>query len=164
MGKHSIFLFLLRAFSLVVSAFLINLATGMAVNAEPAWKAREKITKTLQQFYSEYIATAKRPKDQQTVLRAHLTPDFYNQFKELVEGMDADPIVRAEHWGSDYPHKIRVYNVSLSGADAARADVRLGEIPQGVKSPSGPVNLRVNLKKTGSQWRISSVERGFDNP
>jgi hypothetical protein len=70
-------------------------------------------------------------------LQANLTPDFFNDFKDLVEGMDADPIVRSEHWGADYRYKIRVYNVSLVGEDSARADVRLGEIPQGVKSQQG---------------------------
>lgn len=147
-----------------VLSLLVNLVSIGFAEAEPTWKSREQISKTVKQFYSEYIGKAKRPKDQKTVLEAHLTPDFLRGFPSLVEGMDADPVVRAEHWGIDYRYKIRVYNISVSGEDTARADVRLGEIPQGVKSPSGPVTLRVNLKKVGEQWRISSIDRGFDNP
>ena len=164
MAKPISILFAPRTFCLFLICFFINVVTLEVASAEPEWKSRENITKTVTRFYYEYITKAKRPKDQRSVLKAHLTPDFFNQFQELVEGMDADPIVRAEHWGKDYRHKIRVYNVSLEGVDTARADVRLGEIPQGVKSPSGPVTLRVSLKKVGNQWRIASVERGFDNP
>lgn len=164
MYKNASFFFAARNFGMIAICFFMNVVSLEVSSAEPEWKSRENITKTVTRFYYEYIAKAKRPKDQRSVLKAHLTPDFFNQFQELVDGMDADPIVRAEHWGSDYRHKIRVYNVSLSGTDTARADVRLGEIPQGVKSPSGPVTLRVSLKKVGNHWRISSVERGFDNP
>lgn len=164
MCKNVSIQFAARAFGLIAISFFVNFVSIEIASAEPEWKSRENITKTVTRFYYEYIAKAKRPKDQRAVLKAHLTPDFFNRFQELVDGMDADPIVRAEHWGSDYRHKIRVYNVSLSGTDSGRADVRLGEIPQGVKSPSGPVTLRVTLKKVGSHWRIASVERGFDNP
>lgn len=164
MGKRTLFLMAVKGVSVFVSSMFMNLAIVCTVEADPAWKSREKITIMVTNFYSEYIAKAKRPRDQQLILKANLTPDFFNGFHDLVEGMDADPIVRSEYWGADYRHKIRVYNVSLVGEDLARADVRLGEIPQGVKSPSGPVTLRLNLKKSGNRWRIASVERGFDNP
>lgn len=164
MENHTFRLAVVGGMSWFVSSMLINFGLISTAKADPAWKAREKITITVTNFYSQYIAKAKRPRDQQSVLKANLTPDFFSGFQDLVEGMDADPIVRSEHWGADYRHKIRVYNVSLAGEDSARADVRLGEIPQGVKSPSGPVTLRLTLKKSGNRWRIASVERGFDNP
>ncbi len=148
----------------VVCSLLFNLVSVGLAEAEPAWKSREQITKTVKMFYSEYIGKSKRPGDRKSVLQAHLTPEFFTGIHSLAEEMDADPIVRAEHWGVDYRYKVRVYNVSILTEESARADVRLGEIPQGVKSPSGPVTLRLNLKKIGSTWRISSVERGFDNP
>jgi hypothetical protein len=164
MRKHTFIFLAVKGVSVFVSSMLLNLALVSPAEADPAWKSREKITIMVTNFYSEYIAKAKRPRDQQSILQANLTPDFFNDFKDLVEGMDPDPIVRSEHWGADYRYKIRVYNVSLVGEDSARADVRLGEIPQGVKSPSGPVTLRLNLKKSENRWRIASVERGFDNP
>lgn len=166
MSKHTCNRGFMKVVGVAICSLLLNLFSVVSAEAEPAWKSREKITSTVTRFYSEYISKASRPNDQRLVLRAHLTPDFFSGFQELVEGMDADPIVRTEHWGSDYRQKIRVYNISLSGSgdDSARADVRLGEIPQGVKSPSGPLTLRLTLKKIGDQWRISAVERGFDNP
>jgi hypothetical protein len=115
MGENTFIFMAIKGVSVFASSMLMSLALVSTAEADPDWKSREKTTITLTNFYSEYIAKAKRPRDQLSVLKANLTPDFFAGFQDLVEGMDADSIVRSEHWGADYRHKIRVYNVSLVG-------------------------------------------------
>lgn len=131
--------------------------------AEPAWKVRKDVTAAVQEFYSRYLGATKKPKDRNVVLQSHLTPEFYLAVQSAFEEMDADPVIRSEYIGADYRKKISVYNIRVVEDGTARADVRLGEMPQGAKSPNGPVKLRLKLERVDSRWKIASVDRGFDN-
>lgn len=147
----------------VAIAFSATLGVQETAQAEPAWKVRKEIATTVHGFYARYLGVTKKPKDRNLVLQSHLTPEFYLSIQDAFEEMDADPVIRSEYIGVDYRRKIHVYNIRLDAGGAARADVRLGELPQGAQSPNGPVKLRLKLERVESRWKISAVERGFDN-
>ncbi len=156
----------IRSLAWVLSAVVAGLATigwQEVAQAEPAWKVRKEIATTVQGFYVRYLGATKKPKDKNLVLQSHLTPEFYLSIQDAFEEMDADPVIRSEYIGVDYRRKIHVYNIRLDANGQARADVRLGELPQGAQSPNGPVNLRLKLQSVDNRWKISAVERGFDN-
>ena len=142
---------------------LVSVGNQQAAHAEPAWRVRSEISRTVQSFYARYLEATKKTKDRNLILKSHLTPEFYLSIQNGFEEMDADPVIRSEYIGADYRRKIHVYNVRMDAEGRARADVRLGELPQGAKSPSGPVSLRLKLEKIDSRWKIAAVERGFDN-
>lgn len=151
---------------LTVAVFLTSLLVSLSPEssfAEPEWKARREISATVQKFYAQYLSATKAPKVRTSILRANLTPEFYLSIQDAFEELDADPLIRSEYIGIDYRKKIHVYNIDVRPDGTARADVKLGEIPQGVKSPNGPVKLRLKLERSNSNWKIASVERGFDN-
>lgn len=146
-----------------VAACLMMATEVQPAHAEPVWKVRKEIASTVHEFYARYLGATKKPKDKNLVLQSHLTPEFYLSIQDSFEEMDADPVIRSEYIGADYRRKIHVYNVRVDADGLARADVRLGELPQGAKSPNGPVKLRLKLQRVDNRWKIASVDRGFDN-
>lgn len=163
-----------RRMSFFCLSFLFLLCGVTRSDAEPAWKVRKDVAARIQSFYANYLKVMETPVKRTKLLKGNLTEEFFLTVQSGFEEMDADPILRSELIGTDYAQKIHVYNVSIldersgsggsgSKGPMARADVKLGELPQGAKSPGGPLRLRLQLNRIGSTWKISSIERGFDN-